>query len=371
MDIRVFLFALIIVVGLLLKNSGDNSHNRKMFINIILVALVLESCLRGLSVGSDTFRYSEIYAEVGRMSWRDVFQSMVDRYIHHADDSDAGYMLLQKMVYTITPNFNFFLLICALFFFIPLRKLLLWIDFDMDNLILLFVFYVALFNPIAMSGTRKVIALGLTILVFLYYVEKKYVKAVIWMIVAALIHMSSLAVLLVPVIDLLSNGMKKTVHGVSFFFTPVMVMMSTSIIMFMATSVENEHYELYAQNPEGGGMTFVILIELIFFACFLLFKKKDMDRSKKLSHLYSMLPIATLLAPLITNNGSMIRLSQYFHVYTLLFLPMLVDKITDSKSKVVVNMVLMAILIVLCLRTDGLGSHYYFFWADKGLLNYY
>lgn len=364
MDIRVFLFILIIIAGLMIKSSGDNKHNRGLYINVVLIALLLESCLRGLTVGSDTYKYSEIFSSIGQMSWGEVFQSIINRYMYNVDDSDAGYILFQKLVHLVSDDFNFFLFACAVPFFIPFRRLLLWSDLDLDQLILLFVFYVALFNPIAMSGTRKLIALGLSIQVFLYYVDKKYIKAAILLLITFTIHMSVLVILLIPFIDVLSNRLKKKVHGITFFFVPTMILYSSVIILFMATTVENEHYEMYAQDPEGGGWTFVILIELIFLSCLVNFKASDLDNSPKLSHLYSMLPMATLLAPLITNNGSMIRLSQYFHLYTLFFLPMLVDKFFGKTNRELVNVVLIAILIVMCLRTGTLGSEYYFFWEN-------
>ena len=369
MDIRIFLFLLIIVAGLIIKSSGDNKRNRERYINVALIALLLESCLRGLSVGSDTYKYSEIFSYVGQMSWDEIFQSIINRYLYNVDDTDAGYLLFQKLVHLFSDDFNFFLLACAVPFFIPFKKLLLWVDLDLDQLILLFVFYVALFNPIAMSGTRKLIALGLSIQVFLYYIDKKYIKATIWFVIAFSIHMTVLVILLVPFIDVLSNRLKKIIHGITFFFVPTMIALSSTIILFMATSVENEHYEQYARNPEGGGWTFVILIELIFFMCLVNFKTSYLNNSPKLSHLYSMLPMATLLAPLITNNGSMIRLSQYFHLYTLFFLPMLVDKIVGKENRNYANAFLIAVLIVMCLHTGTLGSEYYFFWENSAPVN--
>lgn len=367
MDIRVYLFIIIIVSGFLFMMTGDTPRNRRIYIDIVLLLLLLESCLRGLSVGSDTFRYSELFAEVQSMSWREIIQAMKNRYLYHVDDTDAGYIVLEKLVHLFSHDFNVFLFVCGIFFFIPFRQLLRWIDLDMKSLVLLFVFYVALFNPIAMSGTRKVVSLGLTIWVFLDYMDKKYIWAGIWLLIAASIHMTAIVVLLVPVIDFLSAPIKKGVHGVSFLFIPFMIIASSSVILFMAEAVDNEHYAIYAQDPEGGGMTFVILMELLFLACFFLFKISDLQGSKKLSHLYSMLPMATILVPLITNNGSMIRLSQYFHVYTLLFLPMLVDRVVNKKNQIAVIVVLIVVLMAMSLRTNGLGSEYYFFWNDMGV----
>lgn len=132
----------------------------------------------------------------------------------------------------------------------------------------------------------------------------------------------------------------------------------------MAVFIGNERYELYAQNPEGGGLTFVILIELFFMGCLAFFKKNDLDNNNNLNHLYSMLPMATFFAPLITNNGSMIRISQYFHLYILILLPLVVNKFAGAKYSSLYRYLIIAILIVMCLKTGMLGSEYYFFWEN-------
>ena len=364
MDIRIFLFVLIVALGLLFKSQGDTKNNRRIYIDLILLALVLESCLRGLSVGTDTYKYSIMFENAGRESWSDVFSIIRARYIENVDDMDAGYLLFQKIVHIFSDDFNFFLLVCALCFFIPFRKLLHWADLSMGNLIMLFVLYVALFNPIAMSGTRKEIALGFSILCFLYYIEKKYVKAVLWLLFGSTIHMSMILILLFPVMDLLSITFKKVVHGITFLLIPVIISYSMIILLFMANFVENEHYQMYAQDPEGGGMTFVVLMELILFGCFILFKRKDLEDNQNLNHLYSMAPMATLFVPLITNNGSMIRISQYFHLYIMILLPLLVNKFAGVKYSALYRLLIIAVLIVMSLNTGMLGSDYHFFWEN-------
>lgn len=364
MDIRIYLFVLIIGGGLLFKAFGDSSKIRVVYIDLVVLALLLESCLRGLSVGSDTYSYSLLFQEAGQMQWHEIIGIMRDRYIGNVDDMDAGYLVFEKLAYSVSSNFNVFLFLCATCFFLPFQKLLRWSELNLNGLMLLFVLYVALFNPIAMSGTRKEIALGFSIMCFLNVVDKQYVKAVVWMLVGSTIHMSMLVFLLFPVVDFLAPRIKKIIHGISFFFIPVMIVFSSSVLLFMANVIENEHYQMYAGDPEGGGMTFVLLIETIFLACFMVFRARDLDKNQKLNHLYSMLPMATILVPLITNNGSMIRLSQYFHLYVLVLLPLLVERLFGDKKSVLPMAILMAILVILSLRTSMLGSHYYFFWND-------
>lgn len=370
MDLRIFLYLFVIILGLVFIGLPNTQRNRSIYINIILTMLILESCLRGLSVGTDTFKYKVIFDGVNSMSWDELFKMFRERYIEHANDMDVGYWILQKVVHIFSHDFQVFLFVCALFFFIPFGNLLKRFDIDMWDLVFIFVFYVALFNPIAMSGTRKEIALGISILCVIKYLDKKYISAIIWFILGFFVHMSILGVLLIPALNLFGSKFIKVIHGISFLTIPASILFSGQIIGFFAESVDNEHYSDYAQDvANGGGMTFVLLMELIILLCFIFIKRESLGKSYILKTMYSALPFATFFVPLITNNGSMIRLSQYFHIYVLFLLPYLISRVFTQDKRSLYG-VLTILLFAMSMASDSVVSEYQFFWSDPMNIDY-
>ena len=364
MDFRLLFFLIVLSLGFFCIAAGDTPKVRRTYIWMMLTILTMESCLRGISVGPDTHKYREIFDFVDMMSWGDIWDSFVDRYFHRIGDTDVGYTVLQKIVHIFTDDFQIFLFVCALFFFIPFGELLSRNARNLNELIFIFVFYVALFNPIAMSGTRKEIALGLSILACMRYNDKQYKKAIFWFVIGALIHMSILAVLLYLVVVRLNPEKLKKLHLLSFLLIPVSVFSSGWLISLMAETVENDHYALYANGESlGGGYTFVIAMELLLLLCYIAIKPRDMYEHTRIKNMYSMLPMATFLIPLVMHNGSMVRLSQYFHIYILFLVPFAVSRLFNSNSGAI-RVALSLILIVWATSSTSLLSSYYFFWND-------
>ena len=77
--------------------------------------------------------------------------------------------------------------------------------------------------------------------------------------------------------------------------------------------------------------------------------------------LYAALPCFSFFAPLITNNGSMIRISQYFHIYILLLFPLAIDMVFEKNRKAV-YILLCVVLLFLSFKSGN--EPYYFIWED-------
>ena len=271
-----------------------------------------------------------------------------------------------KFIQLFSNNFQFFLFICALFFFIPFGKLLYIFTTDNRQLTFVFIFYVALFNMIAMSGVRKEMALGLSILFFLYYVEKKYIKMTLALIVGVSIHMTTLLILLVPLINIFPKKWLRYIHIAAFAAIPIVLSAMGPMLVLMADFIDNEKYAQYGEGAsEGGAGTFFLLIELLSLLCLWAFRKINIKDDKILCNMYAMLPLFTIFAPLIQHSGSMIRISQYFHLYLLVLVPYAVECLYKKVGLQIVYIVLSVILIILSMRTST--EDYYFFWQTPDM----
>lgn len=363
MDIKVLLLFAIFLGGWFFSSKGNTPKRRKNYIVFVMILFTMESCLRGLSVGSDTINYYYMFKSAGTEYWASIWQAMKERYIEMAGTEDVGFVVYNKLIYVLCPNFSFMLFISALIFFVPFGKLLNKYTEDFWQLIFIFVLYVALFNMIAMSGVRKEIALGLTVWAFMFYVNKDKKKCAMCVCLGAMIHMTTLLFLLIPAIDLLKGKYLRTLHVLAFILIPVVIVFSGPIIVLLAETSGNEKYRIYGEGEiQGGGMIFTLLMEIISLFCLYAFRKTDLSKQKFLTKLYIMLPCFTFFAPLITNNGSMVRISQYFHLYIVLLLPYAIDMCFGSNRKSIYTIL---IIILLILSFSAEYEPYTFIWNDN------
>ena len=361
----IVLFSCVFFWGAICASTGNTLRNRKIYIFIILTILTLESGLRGLSVGSDTNNYYWIYEYHSNLSWNEIWDAFVDRYVKWNSDEDIGFMVYNKLLSYVSSDFSVYLIICALTFFIPLGCLLTKYTKDFTQLIFIFVLYVALFNMIAMSGVRKEIALGATIAAFMCYTEKRYKYCALYLILGTFIHLSALLFLLIPLLGMLNLNKLRTLHLASFFTIPLVILFSGGLIILMGDMVESEKFAKYGEEEAaGGGLTFMILLELISLICLITFSKVKASKDIFFKRLYTVLPCFTFFAPLITNNGTMIRISQYFHIYILLLIPYALDILGKGQNRVFLYIILEIFLIVMSLNVGG-GIEYKFIWDDN------
>ena len=365
MNIQIYLFAIAILLGVIYQKLGNTPQNRKQYIFVFLSLLTAESCLRGLSVGSDTKSYLWMFETWRYVEWREVLSNFIIRYFRNELTNDIGYRIYMKLIHIISHNFSFFLFISALFFFIPFGVMLYKYIDEILTLTFVFVLYVALFNMIAMSGVRKEIALGFAIWAFLLYVENKYICAIIVLLIGTTIHQTILLMLLVPILAILPSKCIYIIHIFSFILIPIFIIYSGKILINMANLALNEHYLVYGElEAQGGATTFLTLIELLSLFCLIALKEKLLlNESIFFKRLYVMLPLFTIFAPLITHSGSMIRISQYFHIYIALLLPMGIKNFFDNCNQKIVYISLMTILIVLSLCASTMK--YTFIWQDN------
>ena len=162
-------------------------------------------------------------------------------------------------------------------------------------------------------------------------------------------HQTILLILLVPLISILPSKVIIIIHALSFLLIPVFIYFSSQILIGMANIAMNEHYLGYGEKEaQGGATTFLTLIELISLFCLIsLYNKLLKNDNKILKKLYCMLPLFTVFAPLIMHNGSMIRISQYFHIYILILFPYSLEIFFKEKDSKVIYITSIAILICL------------------------
>lgn len=362
MDTRIVLYVIIILLGIIVGGSGKdvNRKKQKWYVISILTLLILESSLRSLSVGTDTMGYYNDFESIKGYSWSNIWGAFSATY-QQGEGKDPGFAVFVKLVQLFSGDFNFFLFISALLFFIPLGLILYNYSSHILQLVFAFTLYVALFHIVALSGIRQQIATGFTFLALLEMGKGKKWRSLLFVGIGSIIHISALIFLLVPVLSLLNRKYLKPIHLASFFTIPIVIVYSSAIMLFAASFIENDYYSSYGAGESNREAYFYIfLMELLSLFCYISIKKEHIMKSSSISRLYIMLPLLTLTVPLISLNGAMIRIGQYFTLYMMLLAPISFDLFLPQKLRASNYIIMIIALMFLSLNSSSFN--YSFFW---------
>lgn len=368
MNITLVNCIVVILLGILFSSIGNSEKNKTYYIVFVLFWLLLETALRGLSVGSDTRSYYEMFENTCRTEWSDIFNMFFSTYRDKANEDDIGFVLLQKIISIFTYNWSVFVFISDLLFYIPFGILLYRYCKTFWHLTIALLIFVCLFQIIPLSGGRQLQAMGLCIISFMYLDKEKYRQAIIFVLIGALIHKSCLLCLLPIVLSKLKPNVIKTVHILSILAIPVALSNINQFIVFLGESIGSEKYANYGRGfIQGDAVTFLILLELVSLFCLIGVKRNDLANDKTLLKLYTMVPCFTIFATMIYSNGSMIRVSMYFHLYIMMLIPYTIDLFFKKGNKTI-YFIFVALLLFFALTSTGVK--YYFLWNDPYSVSY-
>jgi len=301
------------------------------------------------------------------MPWSEIWEEFVGRYLNRTHEEDIGYLIMQKFISSFTRSWPVFVFAANLIFFIPLGKLMYRYSSSMIQLVFAYLLYTAMFHIISLSGGRQLYAIGFSILAFLYMDRQKYFWSLFCIFIGMFIHMTCLLFLLPLILSRLNPKYLKTIHLVSFAMVPVVLIFTNQIIVLMGSTIGVDKYSNYGtREVQGGATTFITLLILVSLFCYIAIKKSELMRSRSLSNIYLMLPLFTFFGPLIYSNGSMIRISMYFHLYMMLLIPLAVNRYFEGYARTAVYSVLLLTLMGLSLRDGGLI--YNFYWDEPELM---
>lgn len=322
---------------------------------------MLECALRSIYVGSDTQNYYNMYMDIINTTWHEIWETFIGRYIYGISEEDIGYMFYQKIISLFTHDFHVFTFIAQLSFFIPMGLLLYKYTHSIRQLLFAFIFYTSLMHIIALSGGRQLYAIGFCIMAFMSYIEHKYKRMILYIIVAISIHMSALIILIPLTLSLFSSKWIKRVHGLTIILLPVILVFVNQIIVSMGNFIQSDKFARYGEGEAQGEASFFIMLMLCFsILCLIFIKEKHINSNVFLKKIYCMLPCISFFSPLIHANGAMIRVSMYFHYYLLLLIPYTIDLALKGKNTKYVYFILTFVFVMYAIVNNSLT--YYFFW---------
>lgn len=367
MHINVFLIALVIALGLFYSRT-NTQRGRRSYIIICSIVFLLVASLRSPeymtnTYNIDTLNYRGYFEQVFDIDWNEFQRLFYLRYFARADDYDVGFVALNKLISLFTHEFWFYSLIADLIFFVPFGIILYRYCTRTSQIMFAFIFYISLVQIFFLGGARQMFSLGFDLMALLAVIDRKRIRAIIFFLIGMTIHFSSLLFAL-PLLAIwfdLKPNLLKVLHAICFIVFPVVLSFPNQMIQFMGNTVGMEKYAEYGANAvQGGSETFIFLIEALSLFTLLAIKNKDLLANRNVRIFYVMAPLLTFFAPLIISNGSMIRISLYYHLFLALLVPFAIDCAFSKANRNIAYIAAIGALSLLSLSGGGLT--YYFFW---------
>lgn len=331
------LIALIENRGIIRIGAAPNGR-RKTELIVFFTIFMLLLMFRGADCGVDTAGYLSQFSRRSDMSWGDLF-----RY----EDTERGYLVLNKLISLLGKNPQIFLMITGLLTALPLLYFYKR-EAELPFLTIALFLAVAPF-PMYFSGIRQSLAMGLAFPAWYLARDKKFWKFILIVLLAMQFHQSAFIMFAIyPLYHV--RVTTKWLYAV----VPLMVvayLFNDVIFNFLITFLWDD----YGVAEDTGATTVLLLLILFAIYAYLLPDEKDLEPD--VIGLRNILLLSILLQCFAPVHILAMRMNYYF----LQFVPILIPKIAN-RSRPQYRKVANISVIVMTLFFVG----YYFLKAHTG-----
>lgn len=369
MSTYLLLFAFIVGSGLITYGTDLYRTNQKKAIrNYIYVncfVLALFSGLRNLGVGEDTYSYYLTYHQIEKESWKQLFLSL-QNFLQNGEERDVGYPILVKFTQLFVVNFQFFLMLCAGFFYYALAT---FIKNNTNNLIevilALSIFYALFYYVFSMTAIRQSLTMAATLFCYQLIKKKKLIPFLVIILLFSTIHKSVL--IYIPFYFLCRIKSGKYLFSIILLLFPVLFIFKEKLT-FLFLNIGG--YDEYEKSDGAGTLTFTILLLVIAIGAYL---RKDVILQKLPSakNYFIAFGLAILLLPLSWVNPALLRITMYFSIFMILLIPSIMMSLQNYSQEIrrAVSGMSIAILFLFFFKAGYNKSNfeYRFYWEEVKL----
>lgn len=330
------------------------------YINIMIVILILQSALRNVAVGADTYAYYLQYKDMTIFGWDKVLAAFPRTYIDGVG-KDPGYGVVEKLVQLISSEYQFFLFVVAVFFFVGLAKMLKLMNLSLGSLCVAFLVYETIYYDFfSITGIRQTLATGIFLYAFPLIRKKKFIAYTLLIAIAATIHKSSL--ILIPFYFLATLKRPRTTLICVLAALPFLFGIARTVAVYVTSFQLFESYSYLANSnyETQGAINFMVFLIVTAILTLLTFNAKD-ETSYNVRVCINALSLALLFVPLTWVDPSLMRVCQYFSVFSIFILgPVLLKFCVKNSlnSQLIITCIFLLFAAVILKR----NQEYAFFW---------
>lgn len=362
---RLILIFLFIVLALFFSQKGISSYEvrRKKYIILVTFLLFLQSGLRNVAVGSDTYQYYIIFENVKFQNWNDLLSAFLDN-----TGKDPFYSVFLKTFQVFSENYQLYLIFVAAIFMPALGHFIYKNTTRINHALLAFIIYMGNFYGFfSITGIRQTIATALLLYSYEFIKKRRLIPFLILVISASLFHISALIFL--PLYFLSEFKKPKMLFKLAVFGFPLFLLFKNQIAVFFVNFIEAEdRFGVYTEQYELGGSVVLTLLHIVLAILGLRIYSNMVKMAPRTFRMYNMFAIALFLFPLQWVNPSAGRVAQYFTIIIMVWVPYIIDAYSINKPKLreflYVFVILLLVVVTMFAITIG---EYKFFWQEMAL----
>lgn len=353
--------------------------HRKWYVISTFAVIILFAALRKYTVGIDLeLHYAINYERIAALSWGDV-----PSFIAY----DSGFNILCKLLSYISPDRQFFIVVTSLIVFGSIGRYIY--RHGSDVVLETFLFVVSFCFMMYMNIIAQAVALSVFLCGIDYLKQKKFLKYVLVVLLAASMHISAIVLLLLIPLSYLKVERKNVIR---FMIVLIVVLVTYNKVFEIAANVMPE-FTRYLEEGNVHGQattlgTFVLSLIMIYAGCFVAYlvlvysnrqlaersytiqlrKKGYVEQiSTNLLAYCTMIAVCSRFASLQIAVSS--RVGYYFCIFAFTLLARSLDSYFGDRDRKIVKLLIYAVLIVyFCVFAPVFGPinyggvPYEFFW---------
>ncbi|MBE6570785.1 MAG: EpsG family protein [Ruminococcaceae bacterium] len=317
------------------KNNIENNHfNKKAYLRLCCLELIILAGVRGYTIGADTAVYLDALDYYNGLSLREVFTAELVWMF----DFEWGYFTLTKLCAWAKMGKTVFLFVIAIIIYVPIFVSIKKYS-AIPYISILCYFAFGMFSY-SLGIFRQMIAISILLCGWNYIVERKFWRYAALVGVATLFHTTAvLAILLYALYGIKWERVIWFVLGLEF----VLLLYGRNIIdLIIYLFPQYAGYIGSEFDLQGGSYAMLILLNIILFTS-AHFSDKDNTQERMT---ICALTLAVLLQTIGYSMGIFGRVVPYFSIYTMFAIPNIVEK-SNEKWKNLVTLTMVLILFAL------------------------
>ena len=345
--------------------SRSSLKPRNRFINIMTVVMILQSGLRNVAVGPDTYAYFKKFEGIVRYSWGDIANAFYSTYIAGVG-KDPGYLVFMKLSSILIDNYQVFLFLIAIIFFLALRSMMRRFCLTVFDVLVAVLVYQALFYGFfSITGIRQTLAVALLFFSIRFVQDRQFFPFLLICLVALTLHKSS--VIFLPFYFVARIKKPKVLLLCVLASLPVMFYGLRPFALYLTSFEFTESYAYYTTAENDTSCAVMFMVFMLGMALLMLYVKPG-PKGYSTTSLICLNAISTGLffMPLTWIDQSLMRVVMYFSVFSIFILGGLVRNLCERLR---INQQLMAIAVFMLFSAVIVkrSYDYAFFWEQMSL----
>lgn len=338
MHIYIVVLIYIIILSIIMKQTKKPA-NSKVYLFLCFVPLTLIACLRNPSIGIDTQQFVNAFDKI-------IFLKPENfgllRY-------EYGFSYLCWIIGKICTNSQLLIFVTSLFVNYSIAR---FISKNSENVYISVILYLIVnFYFSYMNIMRQALAISILLLGFEFLKEKKYVKYLLFVLIASFFHSS--AILAVIFIFLRKFKFNRKFLITCCLITIVSFIFGEEFFIFLSKIsprlADYSNSSFTTENYFGSLLDFLVYALVFIFGIVILLKNDRCvfdDKDNKMNILIGIMGVATIFYVLVMKVIIFNRFTHYFSIFMIIWLPNCIMRIKNTKNRFYITTILTVFFIL-------------------------